>query len=393
VEKVVYAWDPQQWSYVPQSTNRFVYEGWNLVTVLDQNHTPLLSFVWGMDLSGTSQGAGGVGGLVSVTAHSGPDAGTYFYCYDGNGNVAGLINAADGRLTAQYGYGPFGEVLRATGPVAKANPFRFSTKYQDEETDLVRYEPGRYYGPSWGGWLSRDPIGEQGGPNLYGFVGNGPIDKFDILGNYPSTYRFSLADMQAMLRQSKEDFRRKLKALCPIFTSVAWTAAKGQKQCCSPDACHVQADVLTMQLAQKLEVNFTTEYQRFGDVLAFTPLWIPGETINDRANRAPHQGTIADDYNQGYGLKCLGMQNLMQITFVEVMKPLQRAGQQCFKGANVGNNPDRTKASHHWFGIYGPFSDDVHDIDVEVDPWFSAGGIIAPDFPLARAQYFNQVLW
>jgi hypothetical protein len=33
-------------------------------------------------------------------------------------------------LVAHYQYGPFGEVLRATGPMAKANPFRFSTKYQ-----------------------------------------------------------------------------------------------------------------------------------------------------------------------------------------------------------------------------------------------------------------------
>jgi hypothetical protein len=33
-----------------------------------------------------------------------------------------------------YQYGPFGELLRATGPMAKANPFRFSTKYQDDET-------------------------------------------------------------------------------------------------------------------------------------------------------------------------------------------------------------------------------------------------------------------
>ena len=35
--------------------------------------------------------------------------------------------------------GPFGELLRATGPMAKANPFRFSTKYQDDETDLLYY--------------------------------------------------------------------------------------------------------------------------------------------------------------------------------------------------------------------------------------------------------------
>ncbi len=57
--------------------------------------------------------------------------------------------------------GPFGELLRATGPMAKANPIRFSTQYTDDETDLVCYLH-RYYNPSTGRWLSRDPINEPG---------------------------------------------------------------------------------------------------------------------------------------------------------------------------------------------------------------------------------------
>ncbi len=67
--------------------------------------------------------------------------------------------------------GPFAEVLRATGPMAKANPFRFSTKYQDEETGLL------YYGYRYlmeGRWLIKDPVGEMGGLNLYGFCRNDP---------------------------------------------------------------------------------------------------------------------------------------------------------------------------------------------------------------------------
>jgi RHS repeat-associated protein len=58
-------------------------------------------------------------------------------------------------------YGPFGEVNRATGLLAKANPFRFSTKYQDDETDLLYYGY-RYLNTSTGRWLSRDPIEEPG---------------------------------------------------------------------------------------------------------------------------------------------------------------------------------------------------------------------------------------
>jgi len=55
--------------------------------------------------------------------------------------------------------GPFGEVIRATGPLAKANPFRFSTKYQDDETDLLYYGY-RYYSTPTGRWLAHDPLAE-----------------------------------------------------------------------------------------------------------------------------------------------------------------------------------------------------------------------------------------
>jgi len=65
--------------------------------------------------------------------------------------------------------------------MAKANPFRFSTKYQDDETDLVYYGY-RYYNTSTGRWLIRDPLEEEGGLNPYGFVGNNPLDESDDLG-------------------------------------------------------------------------------------------------------------------------------------------------------------------------------------------------------------------
>ena len=154
---------------------------------------PLASYTWGADLSGTLQG--GVGGLLSVTVPTGPNTGAYFCCYDGNGNVMGLINAADGSVAARYEYDPFGETLRATGPMAKANPLRFSTKYQDEETGLLYYGY-RYYDPITGRWPNKDPLGEPGfellrqnepnlrgdGPNLYAFCHNDPNDFFDPYG-------------------------------------------------------------------------------------------------------------------------------------------------------------------------------------------------------------------
>ncbi len=77
--------------------------------------------------------------------------------------------------------GPFGEVIRATGPMAKTNPFRFSTKYQDDETDLLYYGY-RYYNASLGRWLTKDPIGERGALNLYCFLDNLPQARIDPNG-------------------------------------------------------------------------------------------------------------------------------------------------------------------------------------------------------------------
>lgn len=167
--------------YITQYTRKFIYDGWNLIAELDGSNNLLHSYVWGTDLSGSMQGAGGVGGLLSMTVHSGATAGTYFYSYDGNGNVVALVNATTGDIAARYEYGPFGELIRATGAMAFANPFRFSTKYTDNETDLVYYGY-RFYNSATGRWLSRDPIEEQGGLNLYCFVGNDSLSRTDYLG-------------------------------------------------------------------------------------------------------------------------------------------------------------------------------------------------------------------
>jgi len=182
----------------PTNDVKFIYDGWNLMAILDSQSSMLQSFVWGSDLSGTMQGAAGVGGLLFICDL--PSAiGSCAPAYDGNGNVTALVSMSGGTNCATYEYGPFGEVIRATGPLAKANPFRFSTKYQDDETDLLYYGY-RYYSASAGRWLSRDPIKEQGftkaarnstihrnevkgeKPPLYLFVANSPVNQMDFLG-------------------------------------------------------------------------------------------------------------------------------------------------------------------------------------------------------------------
>lgn len=106
-----------------------------------------------------------------------PDSATY----DGNGNLIAYVDMATGAKSATYEYGTFGETLIADGVAAEAMPFRFSTKYQDTETGFYNYGY-RIYQPSTGRWLSRDPMEEAGGANLYGFVSNDPINYVDPLG-------------------------------------------------------------------------------------------------------------------------------------------------------------------------------------------------------------------
>jgi RHS repeat-associated protein len=72
-------------------------------------------------------------------------------------------------------------LLNSQGPLADENPFRFSSEYFDDESGLVYYN-FRYYSPELGRWLSRDPIEEQGGLNLYAMVRNDAINTFDVLG-------------------------------------------------------------------------------------------------------------------------------------------------------------------------------------------------------------------
>jgi len=106
---------------------------------------------------------------------------TYYPTFDGNGNVMGYYAANTGASVAAFEYGPFGELIRATGEKKDDFNFRFSTKYEDTETGLLYYGY-RYYNAETGRWLNRDPIEEQGGLNLYGSVGNDAVNAWDYLG-------------------------------------------------------------------------------------------------------------------------------------------------------------------------------------------------------------------
>lgn len=183
VRKTVANWNGS--AYITAVDRKFIYDGWNLIAELALN-TSTSTFVlnstytWGLDLSKTLQDGGGVGGLLAIKLHAEPGAPVLLPAYDGNGNLAALVNRVGGALLAAYEYDAFGQTIRASGTHADKNNFRFSTKYTDSETGLLYYGY-RYYNPTLGRWLGRDPIAEKGGLHLYGFVGNNGVNRWDLL--------------------------------------------------------------------------------------------------------------------------------------------------------------------------------------------------------------------
>ena len=98
-------------------------------------------------------------------------------------HTVALLRRRNGAVAATYDDAPFGAVTETVpaDSAVPANPFQWSSEVYDSELDLVYYNY-RHYSPSDGRWLSRDPIEEQGGENLYGVCVNDCISKIDILG-------------------------------------------------------------------------------------------------------------------------------------------------------------------------------------------------------------------
>jgi RHS repeat-associated protein len=194
---------------------RYLYEGWNVVAewTLHGSSTTFLTpqtYLWGLDLAGQSSGdvrqlqsAGGVGGLLAANVIRTSDStalGNLYTSYDGSGNILGW-SGADGAIKQSQDYDAFGNVvLRQTdpaGPLATGQgelDYGFSTKPEDKESRLLYYG-FRYYQPETGRWLSRDPIGERGGVNHYGFVKNNGVSRIDYLGLFLDDFIDDFGDL------------------------------------------------------------------------------------------------------------------------------------------------------------------------------------------------------
>ena len=172
ISKRVYTGSTGNWTLA--SEKKFVYDGYKQIAEFDASDALVRSYTWQpVDLD------------VPLWVKDG--ANYYYYIIDGNKNVRAMVDVS-GNEVAQYDYNPFGKVIASGGTYEDINLFRFSSEYNDDETALIYYNY-RYYDADLGRWLSRDPIGEKGGYNLYGMVSNNLIDNWDYLGSVKVGFR------------------------------------------------------------------------------------------------------------------------------------------------------------------------------------------------------------
>jgi len=110
----------------------------------------------------------------------GSDAGVYLYTRDHLGSVREIVDTS-GAVRARYNYETWGGRTKVMGTLDC--DFGFTGHYYHERSGL-HLSRHRAYDSNSGEWISRDPIEESGGLNLYQYVGNNPPNGIDPLGLY-----------------------------------------------------------------------------------------------------------------------------------------------------------------------------------------------------------------
>jgi len=151
---------------------------------------------------------GSTGKLASVTYQKGTNTPvSYFYAYNGQGDVIALYRSSDSVLIGTYEYDLWGRPVSVKEAAAgidvngilTKNPFRYRGYYYDEETGFY-YLNARYYDPQVRRFISADNlIAEVGstvqGHNLYVYSFSNPVNMQDDSGNWPREATLNAAKM------------------------------------------------------------------------------------------------------------------------------------------------------------------------------------------------------
>ena len=94
---------------------------------------------------------------------------------DVQGSILASLDSGSGALS-KTGYLPYGE--SASAPAS----FGYTGQRADPEANGLYYYRARMYVPAWGRFMQADPVGYQGGINLYAYVNNDPFNQTDEMG-------------------------------------------------------------------------------------------------------------------------------------------------------------------------------------------------------------------
>jgi len=157
------------------TTTKFLYDGANLVQEQDASNTATANLLTGLGVDQTFSRQV-VGGTTSSLLT------------DVLGSTIALGDA-NGAVQTSYTYEPFGGVT--TSGATNTNSHQFTGRENDGSTGLY-FLRARYYNPTFGRFISEDPLGFPGGPDsvLYSYVRNSPVILVDPFGLEPSSCGF-----------------------------------------------------------------------------------------------------------------------------------------------------------------------------------------------------------
>ena len=131
-------------------------------------------------------GGPGIDNLLALTVHGTTETNTYFAITDHLGTIHALADDT-GTIVESYRFDAWGNILGvfngSGSPLTSGlgNRFLFQGREYSWATGLYNFR-ARWYDPVTGRWLSKDPIGLNGGLNQYGAFGNNPVNFRDPLG-------------------------------------------------------------------------------------------------------------------------------------------------------------------------------------------------------------------